>query len=157
MRKLATGKLRAKGSSLMKKHSRTGLPSRLSFLCLALVALVSLCKPVLGESPSSPKQLKQDAIVTLQGISTGDRDLQKKISSALDDISRSLSDKNTNFFLDDWRILPPPAGVNVFDREKNAADDLAGLLKDRKTSADIRSIVQRVLDALLQADREIAG
>jgi len=30
-----------------------------------------------------------------------DRDLQKKISSALDDIRQSLSDKNTNFFVDD--------------------------------------------------------
>ena len=67
----------------------------------ALVILLSLYEPVLAQSPSSPKQLKQDAISALQGISTSDRDLQKKISSALDDIRQSLSDKNTNFFLDD--------------------------------------------------------
>src|SRR2546426_12735876 len=104
----------------MSQHSCPRIPSRRLFLYFALLIELSLFKPVLGQSPSSPKQLKQDAIVTLQGISTSDRDLQKKINSAQDDITQSLSDKNTNFFLDDWRILPPPKGVKVFDQEQNA-------------------------------------
>src|SRR2546425_5702376 len=120
-------------------------------ICLCIVGVAAHAQVI-----TSPKQLKQDALVTLQGISTNDKDLQKKISSVVDDVSQSLSDKNTNFFLDDWRILPPSQGGKVFDQEKNAADDLAGLLKDRSIPASIRLILQRVLDALVQADREIA-
>src|SRR5262249_16502037 len=38
----------------------------------------------------------------------------------------------------------------------HTADGVAALLKDRNTLASIRAILQRVLDALVQADREIA-
>ena len=119
-------------------------------VCLCIGTLVAHAQT------TSPRQIKNDAIVTLKGTSTSDKDLQKKITSVADDISRSLSDKGTNFFLDDWRILPPPQGVTVFDHEQNAADDLTGLLKDDSTPADIRPILQHILDALVQADREIA-
>src|SRR5712691_398864 len=111
---------------------------------LVLRAVVCLCIGGLAAhaQTTSPKQLKQDAIATLQGISTSDKELQKKITGAVDDIRQSLSDKNTIFFLYYCRILPPPKGVKVFDQEQNAADDLAGLLKDGNTPASIRPLLQ---------------
>jgi RHS repeat-associated protein len=127
---------------------------RALFRVLACMCIIGLAAHAQVITP--PKQLKQSAIVGLQGISTTDKDLQKKIGAVVDDINQSLSDKNTNFFLDDWRILPPPQGQKVFDREKNAADDLSDLLKDKNTPASLRTTLQRVLDALVQADKEIA-
>jgi RHS repeat-associated protein len=119
-------------------------------ICTAILELTAYAQVV------PPKQLKRNAIVTLQGISTSDAELQKKINAAAADISQSLSDKDTDFFLDDWRILPPPKGLTVFDQELNAANELAALLKEGKTAPNIRSIVPDILDALVQADREIA-
>ena len=124
-------------------------------LCRALVCICILRLAGYAQVITLPKQLKQGAIAAPQGISTTDKDLQKKISSSGDDISQSLSN-TTNFFLGDWKILPPPQGEKVSDQEKDAADELAGLLKDRDTPASIRSTLQSVLNALVQADREIA-
>jgi RHS repeat-associated protein len=140
-------------SVILRARAMRGTYRRLFqvIVCLCIAGLAAHAQVTI-----SPKQLKQAAVATLQGISTTDKDLQKKISSAVDAITQSLSNKTTDFFLDDWRIVPPPNGVKVFDQEQKAADVLGGLLKDGNTSASIRSTLQSVLNTLVQADREIA-
>src|SRR2546428_4350797 len=115
-------------SQLQLRTSRLTLRGIAACLCLLSVAALFLGSfQLLGQSSSSPKQLKQGALATLQRISTRDKDLQKKISEAADEINQSLADKDTNYFLDDSRILPPSKGGKVFDHEQNAADKLANL------------------------------
>ena len=117
-----------------------------------------------ADEPESPRQLKRDAISKLEQISSTNKKLQKIIDGAIDDISRSLTDKGRELFLDGSRILPPPDGKKVFDQEKRAVNQLLkGVRHDEDDDNhgtdvpdEVQAIFQEVIDNLVKADRAIA-
>jgi hypothetical protein len=110
-----------------------------------------------GQSSPSARSLKQGAVATLQQIAIADKDLRESVTKAANAISQSLSDdKNASLFLDDVRILLPPKGTRVFEREAEAADRLVAASKAKDTPANVRVVLDNVVAVLVQADRQIA-
>ena len=114
-------------------------------LFMALTASSSTNDP---EPPADPKALKLGAIATLEGISTNDNGLQSSIDKAVREISRSISDDEREYFLDDSRILPPPQGAKVFKREDQATKHLQKRIDKNSTPQDIRETLQQAVDDL---------
>ncbi len=112
--------------------------------------------PLLAQPATSPLQLKQEARTALELISTTDKKLQRKITKAIDAINRSLSDKGLALFLDEFRIIPPRKGKKVFQRERQAVGQLLKGIAQKGSTADIKTVFQEVIDALVEADRAIA-
>ena len=126
-----------------------------SLFVALLAALLLLSAQVRGTSASgSPQELKQNAILKLEQISTSDRNLQKTIQNAIEDISESLTDKDGPLFLDEFRIVPPSGGKRVFDRERKAVQELLKGIKN--TPQDVEVIFLQVIDDLVEADRLIS-
>ena len=114
---------------------------------LLLIAAIFTCNvEVLGQTSLSPKQLKLDAITALERISTSDRKLQRTITKAIDKITRSLSD-----FLDEFRV----SDKKVFEREQKAVERLLKAIKRKHTPEAIKTVSQKVIDSLVEADRRI--
>ena len=107
-------------------------------------------------SSSTPLQLKQDALVTLEQIIVTDSKLQRNIDKAIEDIGKSLSDKGRGLFLDGSRLRPPPAGEKAFQRERQAVNELRKGIKSKNTPEEIQIILQEVIEDLVEADRGIA-
>ncbi|MFQ5852442.1 MAG: hypothetical protein ACE5JU_17905 [Candidatus Binatia bacterium] len=126
-------------------------------LILLTAAFFISSNRVSAQSSHSPYQLKQNAITALEQISTTDKKLQRTIKQGIRAITRSLSDKGQALFLDEFRIVPPPKGKKVFQRELRAVDQLLKRIKRNDTLADIKNVFQEVIDTLVEADRGIAA
>ncbi|MFQ5804546.1 MAG: Ig-like domain-containing protein, partial [Candidatus Methylomirabilales bacterium] len=131
----------------------------LRFLGLLLLGLLVFQggSALLAQASPSPRQLKEDAITTLEQIATADPKLQRTISQAIEAITRSLADKGQSLFLDDSRLLPPPRGQKVFQRQRQAVDRLLAGIAREETPAPIQAVFQQVITALVEADRAIAA
>ena len=135
--------------------SQVRLLSLPSILVLGLVVLLN-ASSLHAQVPSSPQQLKLDAIEDLRQISTTNKHLQHIIKRAIRNLSKSLEYKGRSYFLDGYRILPPPDGERVFREEQNAVQWLLRAMRRRHTSEEIKVLFQHVIDALIEADRKIA-
>jgi len=72
-----------------------------------------------------PIDLKEQAVTDLEAAKTGDKKTDKKIDDAIKHIQKSLEDK---LWADELR-LDTKHGKKVFDEEKKAIKDIAGLYK----------------------------
>ncbi|GEM_PF-5244075 len=119
-----------------------------------------------------PQSSKQGTLPTLQAAKTQFPALASKLQQAMDRIGESLLDNRDRpdcdtsqgddpedgrslFLAED--ILDPERGSRTFNRERSAADVLEDLLKDRKTPAAAKPVLQGVLNALVSADQGIAA
>ncbi len=124
-------------------------------LLLLVAAFFAWNIELVAQTSPSPKQLKLQAITALEQISTTDNKLQRMVKTAIRAITRSLSDRARSLFLDDFRILPPPGGEKVFQREQEAAERLLKAIKWKRTPEDIKIVIQQVIGSLVEADRRI--
>ena len=112
--------------------------------------------PLLAQSSSSPQELKRQALAELEQVSTSQRSLQRIIKRATKNVHESLEHKGHSHFLDGYRILPPPEGEKVFREERKAVQWLILGLRLRRTPEEIKIVLSRVIDNLVEADRIIA-
>jgi len=129
----------------MGPRNRSG---RRFLVFLLLIPAFFTCNiETLAQTSPSPKRLKQDAITALEQISTTDRKLQRTITKAIDQITRSLSG-----FLDEFRV----SDEKVFEREQKAVERLLKAIIRKHTPPDIKTVLHEIVDALVEADQAIA-
>jgi len=104
-------------------------------------------------TPSLPRELKNDAISELNAakLLTTETWLLKEIDSAVYCIQKSLT---PNFWVDDSH-LDPRSGYSVFEWEVGALMQLLPIPAS-KAKADVKNIVQAVIQKLLKADEILA-
>ena len=102
----------------------------------------------------APRILKLNAAQALEQAEDGSS--EKYAKSAAKAIRESLQQNGEGLFLDDDRILPPPKGERVFEREMHAATFLLTGSKLKKTPAILKALFAQSLAALVEADRKIA-
>ena len=153
-------KMLAAGDARGNAFNRIGRNLPVLILLLAAFFILNpllVLNEVLAEPTRSLQQLKEDAIAALQEISTTDKKLKRTITHAVKAIVQSLSDKSRLLFLDDSRILPPPEGHRVFQRERRAVDRLLKGIRRKGAPDEVKAAFQDVINDLVEADRRITG
>jgi hypothetical protein len=146
-------------AKFMSLTNRFGKVKAVQFLPVVFFVVICVIIPdrLWAQTFSAPKQLKLNAITTLEQISTTDRRLKRTLDRAIKDIGRSLSYRGYSLFIDDFRIVPPPDGEKVFREEQEAVERLLRAIKRRRTPDDIKLVIQQAIDKLVEADRGIAA
>lgn len=117
-----------------------------------------------GELAPNTRELKQEAISTLEGAKTGEKKWDDKLDKAIGHIDKSLNIdpkhpgktwKKYPLWVDD-NHLDPKHGKKVFDDEKKAVKELKKLIKKDDTPQDVKDVCQAVIDMLLEADGLLA-
>lgn len=105
-------------------------------------------------TPSSPRELKNDAISELNAakLLTSETWLLKEIDSAVYCIQKSLT---SSFWVDDSH-LNLQSGYSVFEWEVGALMQLLPILTS-KAKVDVKNIVQAVINKLMKADEILAS
>jgi len=125
-------------------------------LSLLVAAFFVLNNEAPAQTPPSPKQLKLNAITTLEQISASDRNVKQTLDKAVKEIRQGLSHRGHDLFLDEIRILPPPDGERVFRGDEQAVERLLEAGRHRRTPQEVKVVFQQVIDSLVRAAREIA-
>jgi hypothetical protein len=102
--------------------------------------------------PGGARTFKQDAVATLQAVSSRDRCVGKEINDAVLDIQKSLK---ASYWLDN-RHLNPAQGDQVFKYEAKAAQELMELNKAPRFSPGVRDAARAALKNLIMADLQLA-
>ena len=98
----------------------------------------------------SAKQLKQDTLAKLKTITTDNKQVQKEIDKATEDIENSLASE----LWIDFSHLDEQRGHKVFDREKQAIKSLLKIIeeKGKHNNPEIMTELQTVTDDLIKVD-----
>lgn len=110
------------------KRSRLFWLSCFIGLCTISV-LADICS---AQEVSSPRQLKNDSILRLESLRTGDEKFDKEIDKIIKHIQKSFEDKKCSLWIDDWHLVTATnkkdedddkdlsCGLKVFREEKKA-------------------------------------
>ena len=104
----------------------------------------------------SLRQLRLRAISDLEKISAPDRQVQKTIREAVEDITKSLSREGQQHFLPGAQILSAPHGKRVFENSKRAVERLLKGARSRGAGESAKTVYGEVIDVLLRSDASIA-
>ena len=104
----------------------------------------------------SLRQLRLRAISDLEKIPSPDRQVQKTIREAVEDITKSLSREGQQHFLTGAQILSAPHGKRVFQNSKRAIERLLKGARRRGAGESTKTVYGQVVDMLLRSDASIA-
>ena len=98
----------------------------------------------------SAKQLKEDTLTELKTIKSDNKQVQKEIDKAIEDVENSL---NSELWIDSSR-LDQQQGHKVFDREKQAIKSLLKIIeeKGKHDDSEIMTELQAVINSLIKVD-----
>jgi len=142
------------------------LKSSLILGIISLALWAAWINHALAESP--PRQLKSNAIVELEDISTSDKHIDKTITKIISFLKKSL---NENFWKDDRQLIEKPKAEKVFQVESLAVLHMRKEILKKKVlkkissrkkqhlpiiSDETETVFEEVIDDLVLADRLLA-
>ena len=98
---------------------------------------------------TSLRERKEQAIDVLNEIHSEEKKIEHRIDKMIDKIDKSLEEKL-------WEDEYAPAtkhGKKVFDNEKKAVKEGMGILKDKKTTEEVKATVTQIIHELVSVDR----
>lgn len=129
----------------------------MSYKQIWMIVGLFLLGHALAVAQTTPKQLKEEAIAILQGITPENQRVERAITQAVEAIRESLADHGRSLFLDEVRIVSFPVGLRVFDREAQAIAILSEVAQHRDTSPSFQTTFTQVIHRLVQADEGITS
>jgi len=95
---------------------------------------------------------KEDTIETLEQIEGGEKKIDHGIDKMIKGIEKSLDEK---LWLDEFEVSLKH-GKKVFDNEKKAVKEGMKIIKDKKTTDDVREVVTKSIRELVSVDLALA-
>lgn len=98
---------------------------------------------------TSLRERKEQAIDVLNEIHSEEKKIEHRIDKMIDKIDKSLEEK----LWEDEYAPDTKHGNKVFDNEKKAVKEGMGILKDKKTTEEVKATVTQTIHELVSVDR----